>query len=328
MLEGYTKEKIEELCSENNLQTGCRRSKFWVSEVYGLGRAFREYAYFYPQKIPLYVYSAHGIYFCDKPVKHELESEAPVQLFNWDKFIQEFKKKSSKPCYKVEWPYLYYIKKNGFKRVEDPEGTIVYPSHSTPLDKETFDIQKYIEQLKSLPEKFQPISICLHKHDIDKGVHNKYIEAGFKVFTAGHYSDERYIDRFYEILKNFKYSTSNEISSYTFLSVNFGIPFFTYGESSKIVNLEDINYAKGELKFQEFDGYQDAYQLFLRNPLENDISISQEQIDYVNDKLGVGADMSRLKFTIILWWAFLVYRFNPIRMVKKFIKLQKAKCNL
>lgn len=327
MLEGYTKEKIEELCSEENLQIKCNHSKFWVSEVYGLGRAYREYAYFYPESMPLYIYSGHGIYFCDKPVKHELESEAPVQFFNWEKFVQDFKRESDKPCYKIEWPYLSYIKRRGVKRDENPEGTIVYPSHSTPLTDDIFDIEKYIEQLKSLPEKFHPIYVCLHKHDITKGVHNAYLEAGFNVVTAGHHGDDRYIDRFYELLRHFKYSTSNEISTYTFLSVNLGVPFFTYGENTKIINHEDINYAKGELNFQQFDGYQEAYNLFLKNPLKDEILISKEQVDYVNDKLGVGADMSRFKFTLLIWGAFFSYRFNPVRMVKKFIRLQKERCS-
>lgn len=320
MIEGYTKEKLEELCSENNLQIGCNHSKFWVSEIYGLGRAYREYAYFYPKSMPLYVYSAHGVYFFDSPCKHELESEATVQLYSWDKYVKEFKQQSKKPCYQVEWPYLYYVKKRGVKRVENPKGTIVYPAHSTPLLEETFDIKNYIEQLKSLPEKFHPIYICLHKHDIDKGVHNVYLDAGFSVVTAGNFGDDRFVDRFYEILKHFKYSTSNEIYTCTFLSVNFGVPFFAYGENSKTINYEDPNYEKGEFKFQNIDGYQEAYELFLRNPFEDEIEISKEQIDYVNDKLGVGADMSRLKFTLLLWWAFFSYRFNPVRMLVKFFK--------
>lgn len=328
MLEGYSKEKLKKLCSESDLQQNCIRTKFWVSEVYGLGRALREYSYFYPKKKPLYVYSNHGPYFFGDIPKHELESEAPIQIYNSKKFVDMFRKKSKKPCIRIEWPYLPYIKRHGIKRVENPQGTIVYPSHSTPLVNETFDIQKYIEQLKALPEKFHPICICLHKHDIDKGVHETYLDAGFSVFTAGHYGDDRYIDRFYEIMKHFKYVTSNEVSSYTFYAINMAIPFFVYGENTKVVNIGDENYDKDELKIFSFSGYPEAYNLFLQDPFKEEILITCEQEDFVKQVLGEDEEISRLKMTIVLWWAFFAYRFNPVRMITKFIRLQKAKCNL
>lgn len=324
MIKPMTKEEIESICSEDNVHQSTKKWKFWVSEVYGLGRALREYSYFYPHKLPLYIYINHGVYFCEPIWQHEIESEAPMQFYNWNKSIKKFKEKSKKPCFQIEWPYIFYRKNHNIQRVEKPEGTIVYPSHSTPLDKETFDITSYMQQLRNLPEEFHPLYVCLHKHDIAKGVHKTYLDAGFNVCTAGHYSDDSYIDRFYDIMKHFKYSMSNEVSTYTFLSVEMGVPFFIYGEKSKMINLEDENYEIGEMDFNKFEGYKEAYELFLKDPFKDKIAISKDQLDYVNDKLGKDSGVSRLQFTILLWWAILVYRFSIIRMIKKFIKLKFA----
>lgn len=320
MLKPFSKEEIEDLCSDENLHQKCNRWKFWTSEVYGLGKSLREYAYFYPQKLPLFVYSSHGVFFKGEPSKHELESKAPIQLYNWDEHVKLFKKKSKKLCYQFEWPYVYYRKKHGFKKHDDAKGTIVFPAHVTQTVKNEFDIDKYIYQLKSLPEEFQPVSICLHKSDVEDGIHQTYLNAGFNVYTAGNYSDDRYLDRFYDLLSHFKYSTSNEIGSYVFFSVEMGIPFFFYGEKAKLINHGDDNFCVGEIDYFKDENYKKAVELFTYEIKNNSIEISQNQLEFVNDKLGINSGMTRLKMTLILWWGFIAYRLNPFRALTKFLK--------
>lgn len=316
ILESFSEEKIKELCSVENLRQRSRW-KFWPSEVYGIGRALRESSYFYPKKVPLYLYSNHSPFYIEIVSKHELENDAPVQIFNWIKSVNEFKKKSKKPCFNVQWPYIRYRKNHKIERAKDATGTIVFPTHTTDAWDDEFNQDKYIQDLKNLPEKFHPVSICIHKHDVDKGLHEVYLKAGFKVYTAGHYADERYIDRFYEILRNFKYSTSNELGACGLYSVELGIPYFTYGERSKLINKSDDNFPKGYLDRFQLEGYKEEDELFVRNPFAEEIVITEGQKKFVYERMGLDAKDSRLKITLILWFAFVLYKIN---IIKKFMK--------
>jgi hypothetical protein len=90
-----------------------------------------------------------------------------------------------------------------------PKGTICFAAHSTPGIDDTSDIELYARQLLALPDKFQPVTVCLHMHDINKGQYKIFQNAGLPVVTAGNTSDHKFIERFLNILKEYSYSTSN-----------------------------------------------------------------------------------------------------------------------
>jgi hypothetical protein len=50
------------------------KSPFWVTEVYGLGRCLKAYA-FYPEKFPLFCYMDHGVTLFDSIPSHEKEND-------------------------------------------------------------------------------------------------------------------------------------------------------------------------------------------------------------------------------------------------------------
>ncbi len=62
-----------------------------------------------------------------------------------------------------------------------------------------------------------------------------FISKGYKVVTAGNPHDNTYTQKFYAILKNYKYTMSNLIGSYTFYSVEMGIPFSLYGRRTELL---------------------------------------------------------------------------------------------
>ena len=179
---------------------------FWTAELYSFGHHIREYG-FYPAILPLCIYTDHGVGCRDKPAKHELESGAPCQLYHSPKSVVAWKKVSTKPCYVLFSPFVFYRRKKGIEKAEGASGTIAFPAHSTPSIDDVSDLETYIRQILALPEAFQPVSVCLHTHDINKGRHELFLKHNIPVYTPGNLEDSRFAERFYNILRNFSYAT-------------------------------------------------------------------------------------------------------------------------
>ncbi len=286
----------------------------WPSKIYGLGKYIRKYGY-YPDWLPLRVHTDHGPRE-QTPSYTDLESTASVQMFHSPNSVEHWKKLSDKPCYCYFSPFVYYRRTNEIYLDEKRKGTIAFPAHTTPVIDDVSDILNYINDLNNLPEPFQPVSICLHMHDINKGLHKKFLAAGFPVYTAGHASDYNFIERFYSIIKQFKYATSNTFGSYVFYCVELGIPFSITGNKQKLINKSDPNIPIGEYDpLKECEHYSNAEKVFQGINLE----ISPIQREYVDFHLGLKYSISRKKMALVLYWALIKYIFS-LEWIKIFFK--------
>lgn len=120
---------------------------------------------------------------------------------------------------------LHQIKWNGEPTLER-RGTIAMPDKSDINKTLDFDRHAYASRLAALPEEYQPVYVSMHWRDFDRGCHAPYLEAGLQVVCAGHSSDPLFHLRLYDVLRHFKYSCSNEISTSFILSVLSGCRFF------------------------------------------------------------------------------------------------------
>ncbi|HNW25909.1 MAG TPA: hypothetical protein PLG15_00700 [Candidatus Gastranaerophilaceae bacterium] len=317
---GYSEEKLLRLCDETKSDRGIAKWKYWSAEVYSFGRHIRDYA-FYPSAFTLYCFTDHGAgaYF-DEVAKHELESDAPCQFYHSPLSVELFKKVSNKPCYTLFSPFVWYRRKNKIEKISEAKGTLAFPIHSTHCIDLASDMEIYIEQLKALPEEFQPVSVCLHHCDINKGQYKLFFKHNIPVYTAGDMYDQNFAQRFYDILKNFRYSTSNAIGSYTYYSVEMGIPFSIYGEKLVLMNNSDSNLEKGECKFQENPQYQKIYKMF--EGLNK--QITPEQKEFVEKHLGIYDGISRLKMAKILYLLYLK-KGNPFKDLSYALKMIRRK---
>ena len=132
-------------------------------------------------------------------------------------------------------------------------------------------------------------------HDIHKGYHKIFFDNGFPVYTAGNTLDVRFAERFYNILKNFRYSTSSIIGSYTYYSVEMGIPFFLHGREPTLINKCDSNIASGEYIYATHK-YRYVSKLFNKH-IEH---VTHEQKEFVHLHLGLYDGLSRKKMFIVL----------------------------
>jgi len=129
-------------------------------------------------------------------------------------------------------------------------------------------------------------------------LHNTFIEQGIPVYSAGHAHDQDFVDRFYDIIRHFKYSMSNAIGSYTYYSVELGIPFSLFGPGAQMINVSDPNLPVGVFDIYAVD--KPAHVLF--QGLQ--YSITPEQHQYVTYNLGIDQGITRVDFVTLLHAAY------------------------
>ena len=301
---------------------------YWTSEIYSFGKCFRLWTK-YPRILPLYVYSDHGVALSPNLEKNELENPAAVH-FTWHPLKgQKNKENKRKEVVRIMHPWISYRRSRGIARAQRPRGTIVFYSHSTPgLKYEGHDTEEYFAKLKNLPEKFQPIVLCLHMHDVNAGQHKTLRRHGFPIVTAGNASSIYFVDHFYNLVKDYAYGTSQDCGSNVFYCVELGLPYFFLGEYPRIVNMSDKNFPIGPLDryydkdLEEFDKM--ALKLF-DVPVD---SVTSEQRAFVQSFLGCDSAITPKQVSRILWREFFRHWRRWPLIFKAFIVviLRKARC--
>lgn len=298
-------EELVDLCKPLDGYSGKAPWLYWTVELYSHGKYIREYGFF-PKRLPLCVYGDHsgGIVGTEIPAKHELETDAPAYLtFNKQK-AELYPKMTGKKAYVIISPTVYYRRRNRIQQAKNHRGTIAFPAHGTPGIEIVGEFEQYAQQLKDLPAKYQPVTVCLHMHDINKGLHRTFMDQGLTVVTAGNTSDYRFCERLYSILREFSFSTSNMIGSYVMLSIEMDIPFFIYGDAVSFYNKNDINIPKG--LSDPYDGqpiYRDLYNSLQFSNFTGGIDpVIKRSLE---EKLGVYDSISRIKLSYVLWKCFL-----------------------
>lgn len=254
----------------------------WYS-IYGLHAIIREYAGC-PPSIPLYCRYEHGWDPLPRPDPYDAMTDKPLMLVWSKRRLELWNKECSIPAAVVGAPFVHYRKSRNIEQDIGARGTVAFPAHSTSTIDAVFNVDEYCEALKSLPSEFQPITICLHLHDMERKKDELYKKHGFNVVHAGPIwvLGFEFVQNFYEILRRHKYATSNQIGSYTFYSVEMGIPFFILGESAELDNsgepLMPLKFNYADYPIGEY-----ATELF-RGPTQ---TISAEQKKFAEDELGV-----------------------------------------
>ncbi len=298
---GMSEEELINLSKDYPLKSlGCMEPEF-----YGLGKEIR-YNGFYPQSLPLFLSSEHGICLWDYPQNYSLNAKYPYMLVHSKRMQKAWKNYSKVPCFVMQSPFVSYRRRKKINQSPDASGTLAFFAHSTNEIDNSSSINHYINQLKKLPEAFQPVSICMYFIDINKGYHKPFLENSFKVYTAGNWLDPDFMPRFYEILRHFRFSTSNGVGSNTFYSVEMGIPFSRYGEEPQYYNKSDNSFPLGIWDVKNHKQIAKAYSLF--EGLHTEINL--EQNSFVEEELGIPDGISRTKTVFILYGSFIKWFFS------------------
>ena len=285
-------------------------SPYWTANVYGFGKWIRRYGY-YPPCLPLCVYTDHGPGDREfSPYPHELQSSAPVQFYHTKTQVARWKTVSHKPCYPMYSPFVFARHTLGIEPSHSASGTIFFVAHSTPSIIENKAVDAYHQGLSALPERFRPITICMHIHDVRNGLDKKYLAHGYRVVTAGDSLDQRFTERFYRLLGQHKYALSNLFGSYGLYATEMGIPFGLYGAEPEYHNQADPNVEKGDYKsYRNTSFYQRAIELFGHLP---DDSVTPEQLEFARYHLGLNDGITRAEMARVLYKSLFIWVANRI----------------
>jgi len=301
--DGYSDCELELLCDSSGINTGNAPWAYWTSEIYSFGRLYREWA-LYPKFLPLYIYSDHGVHKPSGFTSHEVENDAKVHFVFNQKRVEENAGNLDKNVLCVPHPWVTYRKKNNIAQLLNATGTLVYFSHSCEgMELSGHDGDEYFDMLDALPDKFKPLVICMHMHDIKKGYHSRLRRRGIPIVTAGNTSDVRFVDSFYGIARQFKYATSNVGGSQLYYCVEMGIPYFLLGGKIKFENLFNPSLPLGDASIVDagqMELVQIESQLFRR---QVDI-VTPDQLSFVARMLGMSSGITRFQVWKRLWYEF------------------------
>ena len=283
---------------------------YWTANIYGFGKWIRRYGY-YPPCLPLCIFTDHGPGDSGySPYPLELNSSAPAQFYHTKSSVARWKDVSRKPCYILYSPFVFARHTLGIERNNSAHGTIFFVAHSTSSIHENKAVDAYHQELSALPERFAPVTICLHIHDVRKGLDRKYLERGYRVVTAGDSLDQRFTERFYSLVRQHKYALSNLFGSYGLYATEMGIPFGLYGTPPEYYSQGDSNNEKGEYtSYRNTPYYQRAIELFDGLPGE---SVAPEQVEFSHCYLGMNDGITRSEMSRVLYKSLIVWAASPI----------------
>ena len=294
--------ELESACIESD--AGLIPWAYWTSELYSLGKCFRAFAN-YPRFLPLFVYSDHGAGFHSDLYPHELSNNARVFLTFHPLKAERNRGSKLKKVIHVPHPWIHYRRSRGIERAKSACGTLVFLAHRAPgFEWENHNSSQYFEMLRSLPDKFQPVVLCLHMHDVHSGFHKELRQLGFPIVTAGNTSSVQFVDRFYALAKEFSYATSQRWGSQVAYCVELGVPYFFAGDRPRLVNLYHKDMPLGEVRYQDrqHKDYVDRAETLFRAPLDE---VTPEQHQFVEALLGLGSSVTRTHMAWIFWREFL-----------------------
>lgn len=298
-----TDEELERRCRKG--YTGSAPWIYWPAENYSFGHATRVNTG-YPKWLPMFVYSDHGCGLHTHLTKHELDNSSRIHLtWNCQKSVKYSNHEKHRTLL-VKHPWMDYRLAKGYRRKSGScAGTLVFFMHGTPsVEWSGHDDDVYFEELKSLPEKFHPIVLCLHLHDVNAGFHKKLRQYGLEIVTAGNTSNTDFVDEFYRIVQSFRYATAQAWGSYVPYCVEMGIPFFFFGEAPTLINKSDKDFELGVTP--EFFGVEHQELMCRAKELFSfpvDV-VTSEQVSFVKKYLGFDSTVSHEQLKAVLWTEF------------------------
>lgn len=270
----------------------CKKNKqnipilFWPTEIYSFGKCYRDWLGV-SKLLPIPFYGDHGVTLSKILFNHEVNNKSNYHL-TWNKYrFENIDNHKRKKLIYITNPWVIYRRKNNINLKSNSKGTIVFYSHTiVGIDFENENHDNYFIELNKLGDEFKPFVICIHMHDINKGLHKKLRKFGFPLITIGNSLNTNFVDRFYEIISNFKQATSNIIGSQLFYCTEIGLPYFLYGSQPVLINKSDENIPLG--KMHNYDNLSEI----LSNEIKKHFSkfspiITNEQHNLITPLLGL-----------------------------------------
>ena len=233
----------------------------WTSELYSFGFCLRTLTD-YPSYLPIFATSDHGPTFTSAIEIHEANSSMPLYITHNRRKVERLKDLFNGDVIHAPHPWVGW-RRRYFPKVEGT-GSLVFVPHSNAHTDPITEIGPFVNELNELDSRFHPITLCLHMHDINAGLHIPLRLHGFKLTTAGNTSNRKFVERFYSILMKHRYVLSPSISSHVLYAFEAGKEFYHLSEitqkNSSTGNLKSPIYNYREMfdinqEFEQFEHF-------------------------------------------------------------------------
>jgi len=294
----------------------------WEAENSSFGRTIREWAS-YPAFFPICAVSDHAVHWESRCWPNEVDSAFDLYL-TWNSKKADKMRLHDKHVLHIPHPWISYRKKHYVPSKSERFGTLVYFPHSNDLSTPTFDsLDAYILSLRQLPAEFHPLVICVSFHDVRKGLCDILRPYGFPLVTAGCTQSRFFVDRFYSLARNFRYTTSPNIGSHSFYLAEAGIPFFLYGTEPTYILKGSSAVPDGELNLLDYGDEEDIQRLMELRRLFSDPcdEVTNQQIEAVSYYMGADAGTTPELLCSALWQS-LKENIRPVSGL--YLKLSKS----
>ena len=182
----------------------------------------------------------HGLYFGETTFDTEIKDTGLPALLTYSEVRKNHIRKKSDICTIAVGPYIHYanaieeIKINAIRKSLG-KTLLVFPMHSTDVIKCEYDIEEYIKYIRKFSEdkKFQSVIICMFYRDIELGRDKKYIDAGYKIVSAGYKVDPFFLERLKSIFLISDYVLTNDVGTHVGYAVYLNKPVFIWKQNRK-----------------------------------------------------------------------------------------------
>ena len=314
---GFSDQQLEELCQPGVSEFFSKLIPYPASEMNGLGRGLRALARF-PRWLPIPASLEHGVDFRTHLEGYQ-EKEFSRYFLTWSRWRVRAEETTTKKIHLTMFPLVGLRKKLKIQKLASAQGTLIFIDHSLPGWNPPDDVVESIEHFSRLAPEFHPLVLCIHMHDVNKGLHLRLKEFGMPIVTAGSIYNYWFADRFYSILRNFQYATSPRIGTHTLLSEEMGVRFFLGGNPKLIERQVNPPVSSGPLSDDEYR-YADMAKAFsVFPPLP---SLEKEQL--VDYSLGTGIPYSEHSTRLKLFFFRETVLNFPYAVAQLYAKAQSA----
>jgi hypothetical protein len=311
---------LENLRSELNFRF------HWSSEIYSLGKCYREVLRL-PRFVPLLFTSDHGVNLGSAFDSGILElNEVHFSHLTWSSKVLELEGRLSSPKFQgFPHPWVTYRKIHGIeataKNLRDE--VIYFPIHSSGGSKPYgFDDEHAIEFLKRNFGHDTRVKICIAYGDLNSSRSSFYSTQGYEIVTVGSPWDPNFIDNFYNLIKDCKILVSEGYGSQVAYAIEFGVPVYIIPRLS--FEIDEITGNIRRNQFEDYPAVESRVQYVEKLFGKLDFQISAEQIDFIHGLLGFEFLSQQNKFIQILrfkntallpYWFFKYLMFKNIKSI-------------
>ena len=301
---GFSDEELELICYsglygyDRKLPYKAAKWIHWSAEIYSLGRCYREWLGI-PSWIPLPLYGDHGINLSGQFSPHEVNSKPKFFLTWFKERAESLARFGSKIIIRIPHPWISFRRKYNIKKSPSARGTLVFYSHSnTGIEIVNYNWEEYFSEIKALKEEYHPLVICMSAHDIRSGIHKRIRDYSLPVVSVGDISSPYFSERFYNIVSNFRYATSNSGGSELFYCEELGVKYFILGKPPVYYNFSHDQNPYGFLKYVDLcQENSDLKKIELFSELPPLESIAKA--NFVSKVLGLDVDANSAKKMIM-----------------------------